>query len=90
MRTQKKWCAVIGAFIAGVGCTVLGATLPKTAGSADTAVDYMENLQDLSYTTIVSQMLRRASILTTAFICATTTSVLDHQQKSTEETTVTS
>lgn len=53
MKTIKKWSAIIGAFIVSVGCTVLGATLPKTAASADVAVDYMENLQDLSYTTTV-------------------------------------
>ena len=53
MKRIKKWSAIIGAFIVSVGCTVLGATLPKTAASADVAVDYMENLQDLSYTTTV-------------------------------------
>lgn len=53
MKTIKKRSTVIGAFIVSVGCTVLGAIMPKTAASADIAADYMENLQDLSYTTTV-------------------------------------
>lgn len=51
MKRIGKRSAVIGAFVISIGCMVLGATLPKTAASADIAVDYMENLQDLSYTT---------------------------------------
>ncbi len=53
MKKKNKLITILTALMVAVSCTVIAFSVDNTIVSADIAVDYMENLQDLSYTTTV-------------------------------------